>query len=135
MDVDNGGRHDLDGVDRAALVLAAAAGGFGVMFASGRWSALSTFAGLMLAVMVLAFHKPAPATRNGRAWLIRAAFGFAMALAVYIVAAWPLQAVCWLQSQTGQLAVICCAAAFFTALERHIMKAIDRPRGRRRHRG
>lgn len=82
-----GAADALGGVDRAALVLAASAGGLGVALADGDWSVLSTFAGALLGVMVVAFRRPSPQLPSIRTWLIRLAFGLTAALCVYLIVA------------------------------------------------
>src|SRR5215213_5894963 len=77
----------LVGVDRAALIFAATASAVTLLTADGEWTAASTFLGLILVVLVLAFHRPAPRNRTIRSGLIRAGFGFTFSLSLMISAA------------------------------------------------
>jgi hypothetical protein len=82
----------LAGVDRAALVFAATAGVITLFTAAGNWSVTSSFFGVLLAVLVLAFHRPAPHKQwTVRKILIQVAFGFTLVVCGMLIAAYPLQ--------------------------------------------
>lgn len=128
------GDDPLWGVDRAALVLAVGAGGIGVALSDGNWGSLSTFAGGLLGVMVIAFHRPAPNFRCLRTWLIRIAFGLALALCLYLLMAWPLDALFHhLRLETGYWAEISLVGlgVILAVTEPQLMRAIDRERAPR----
>lgn len=81
----------LAGIDRAALVFAATAAAVTLATDEGDWTAFSTFVGVTLCLLVLAFHRPVPIARGPRSWLMRLSFGFTLSLCVFIALAWPLQ--------------------------------------------
>lgn len=80
----------LDGIDRAALVLAVLAGAIGIMSSDGDWGPINTFEGLLLVAIVLGFHRPMPVTATPRSWLMRAAFGLAVSFSLCIALGWPV---------------------------------------------
>jgi hypothetical protein len=100
-------------VDAAALVLAAIAGALVLVTGPGEWSALELIMGLLLAVIVLAFHVPVRAHHSSRRWLQRLAFGGVMAVAAVLITGWPLDA--WfntdLTSNLGIWAIVPLAVA------------------------
>jgi hypothetical protein len=78
------------GVDRAALIFAATAGAVTVATGSGDWTMISTFIGVLLCTIVLAFHRATPLGVI-RAWFVRFAFGFTFSLCLAIAIAYPIQ--------------------------------------------
>jgi hypothetical protein len=81
----------LGGIDRAALVFAATAAAVTLATDDGDWTAFSTFVGVTLCLLVLAFHRPVHVARGPRPWLMRSSFGFTLSLCLFIALAWPLQ--------------------------------------------
>lgn len=93
MELTQAARNDdaLVGVDRAALIFAATAGVITMFSAEGKWSMGSTFFGVLLAIVVLAFHRSSPDPWTVRKILIQVAFGFTLVICVLVIIAYPLQ--------------------------------------------
>lgn len=81
----------LVGVDSAALVLAGLAAATSLITSEGDWTVTSTVLGIALATVVLAFHRPVPASDTWRHRLLRVAFGLVLALTLALALAWPVQ--------------------------------------------
>lgn len=118
----------LAGVDRAALVFAATAGAITVATGSGAWTAFSSFVGLVLLTLVLAFHRPMPRTRSVRSLLMRGAFGATLTLCLYIVLAWFLQGT-WADMDQAPAAPMLllnvAVTVVFAAMERRVSRLLD----------
>ncbi|BCI53400.1 hypothetical protein NIIDNTM18_26780 [Mycolicibacterium litorale] len=74
-------------VDPGALALATVAGAVAFIFGGGDWDVLAVVIGLMLLLILLAHHRPAPAAHTPRALLLRGAFGATTGLALCIAVA------------------------------------------------
>jgi hypothetical protein len=74
-------------VDPGALALATVAGAVAFIFGPGEWDLLAVVIGLMLLLILLAHHRPAPPTHTPRAMLLRGAFGATTGLAFCIAIA------------------------------------------------
>lgn len=73
--------HVQHRVDPGALALATVGGAVAFIFAGEDWDVLAVVIGLMLLLILLAHHHPAPTGRTPRAWLLRGAFGATTGLA------------------------------------------------------
>lgn len=82
----------LVGVDRAALIFAAAGAAVTLGSGSGDWTPFSTFVGVTLFTITWAFHRPAPPARVPRVVFMRLAFGAVSSLCMFIALGWPLDA-------------------------------------------
>jgi uncharacterized membrane protein len=69
-----GSSQALEGVDRAALVLAVLAGAITIAGTDGDWVAFNSFIGVLLFAMVAGFHRPVPVITTARTVLMRIAF-------------------------------------------------------------
>ena len=78
-------------VDSAAIVLAGLAGAAALFGTDGRWDAVSLALGLVLVVVVLAFHRPVGRIESPRDALRRLAFGGVLGTGVALTVAWPVQ--------------------------------------------
>jgi len=78
-------------VDPGALALATVAGAVAFIFGGGDWDLLAVVIGLMLLMILLAHHRPAPTARTPRALLLRGAFGATTGLAFCIAVAPAIQ--------------------------------------------
>ncbi|BBY15964.1 hypothetical protein [Mycolicibacterium litorale] len=78
-------------VDPGALALATVAGAVAFIFGGGDWDLLAVVIGLMLLLILLAHHRPAPPTHTPRALLLRGAFGATTGLAFCIAVAPAIQ--------------------------------------------
>jgi di/tricarboxylate transporter len=81
----------VDGVDRAALLLAGVGTVVTLALAAGDWTPWSSVVGLTFLVITWAFHRATPTTRTPRSALMRIAFGSVSALCVLLAAASPLR--------------------------------------------
>lgn len=103
---------------------------------NGDYGWFSTFVGITLTLLVLAFHRPASATtsplseskpshedQKRRRWLIRLAFGFTLTLCLYVTLAWALQYVNvdpWLE-----LSILVVVAIILACVERAMGDFLD----------
>jgi hypothetical protein len=78
-------------VDPGALALATVAGAVAFIFGGGDWDVLAVVIGLMLLLILLAHHRPAPPAHTPRALLLRGAFGATTGLAFCIAVAPAIQ--------------------------------------------
>lgn len=78
-------------VDPGALALATVGGAVAFIFAGDDWDVLAVVIGLLLLVILLAHHRPAPAVRTPRSLLLRGAFGATTGLAFCIAVAPAIQ--------------------------------------------
>ncbi|GAA2565902.1 hypothetical protein [Mycolicibacterium diernhoferi] len=83
--------HVQHRVDPGALALATVGGAVAFIFAGEDWDVLAVVIGLMLLLILLAHHHPAPTGRTPRAWLLRGAFGATTGLAFSIAVAPAIQ--------------------------------------------
>ena len=83
--------HVQHRVDPGALALATVGGAVAFIFAGEDWDVLAIVIGLMLLLILLAHHHPAPTGRTPRAWLLRGAFGATTGLAFSIAVAPAIQ--------------------------------------------
>jgi hypothetical protein len=112
------------GVDHAALILAATAGAVTVALGDGAYGWFSTFVGMTLTLLVLAFHRPTPPTPVRRSWLIRLAFGFTLTLCLFIAVAWGLQY--WTTSPWLALLILTVPSVLIAVMEPRIGHALDK---------
>ncbi|WP_197377379.1 hypothetical protein [Mycolicibacterium baixiangningiae] len=78
-------------VDPGALALATVGGAVAFIFAGDDWDVLAVVIGLLLLIILLAHHRPAPTVRTPRALLLRGAFGATTGLAFCIAVAPAIQ--------------------------------------------
>ncbi|KUI27492.1 hypothetical protein AU195_19930 [Mycobacterium sp. IS-1496] len=78
-------------VDPGALALATVGGAVAFIFAGDDWDVLAVVIGLLLLIILLAHHRPAPTVRTPRAMLLRGAFGATTGLAFCIAVAPAIQ--------------------------------------------
>lgn len=83
MPKDSKEEEALVGVDRAALIFAAAGSAASLAASDGSWSPMATMFGASFVLLVLAFHRPATGGRL-RCWLIRLAFGSALTVSLFL---------------------------------------------------
>jgi hypothetical protein len=92
---DSSGQHSpvdpLRDVDSAAIILAGLAGAAALFTGDGSWDAVAFVLGLVLVIVVTAFHRPVADTITLRTVLLRLAFGAVFALGLALVLAWPVQ--------------------------------------------
>ena len=125
VDDDAGRAALLEGIDRAALVLAVLAGAIGVMSSDGDWGAINTFEGLLLLAIVLGFHRPMPTDPTPRVYLMRAAFGLAVSFSLCITVGWPVVQVGGDVYRPGWMAGFALLGVFLAVLEPAVARALD----------
>ncbi len=79
-----------EGVDLAALGVAAVSGAVIAAQGDARWGAFTTLLGLLLTALVLGFHRPVSGGSLLRRLFLRLAFGAAVALCLVVTLAWPM---------------------------------------------
>jgi hypothetical protein len=79
--------YDHPRVDPGALALATVGGAVAFIFGPGEWDALAVVIGLMLLLILSAHHRAAPTSGTPREYLLRAAFGATLGLALCIAVA------------------------------------------------
>lgn len=105
----------LVGVDRAALIFAAAGSAAAITGSAGNFSAMSAFWGASFVLLVLAFHRPATGPFM-RVALVRLAFGAALTTSLFLMLGY------WLGRTDdylgeGRLVVAILATLIFAAAE------------------
>lgn len=90
MDLDDdrvSGKYEQARVDPGAMALATVAGAVAFILGPGEWDVIALIIGLMLLLILVAHHRPAPTERTPRALLLRGAFGATTGLALCIAIA------------------------------------------------
>jgi hypothetical protein len=142
-DEDNRGSDGAYRVDPGALAVGVVVVGIGFLLGDGDWGLSAWVVGILLLIYLLAYYRHSPTLTTPRDFLIRAAFGASVALAICIVAGPVLQwglywSVLQGEGQAGLDRALTWTnntlwTMFFPVSlvlirrEQHIMQALDRP--------
>jgi len=77
-------------IDQAALIGTAVAGVIAVSSAEGRYEPFDSVVGVVLAIVLIAFYRPAPAATSGQAWTMAAPPAAVGALTACLVLSFPV---------------------------------------------